>query len=155
MVIWGRTFQISGSLENSLGKFSKKRNLGTYQIPLQNLRGVYFLNFRKFPPHGNLGNFPKTLGNFLDDWKFGELPWEIWGTSQVSGNLGNSLGKFPKFPILPFLLTAVGFSIYVSACFNTFWYSFLFILLDSTHKNLFVLKAKTNTSFYFSFNTHE
>ena len=65
-----RIFQMSGNLGNYLEKFPGKRNLGIFQIPLMNLSRVYFQLFVHFHSHGNLGNFPKELGNIPDIWEF-------------------------------------------------------------------------------------
>ena len=92
LVIWGipsknfssqakefGNFPMPKNLGNSLGKFPKKRNQGTSQIPFGNLRG-YIFKIQDITLHmGIWGISPGNLGTF-----------------QMSGNLVNSLGRFPQ-----------------------------------------------------------
>ena len=58
-------------------EISLEKEFGNFPNFLRESEGVYLKNFENFPPHGNLENFPRELGNFLDVWEFWEFPWKI------------------------------------------------------------------------------
>ena len=79
-----------GELGEFPWKFSQEKEVGNFPNSLRESEGVYLNFFGNFTPHGNLGNFPRELGNSPDVWEFGEFPWKI-SQEKDFGNFSNTL----------------------------------------------------------------